>query len=146
MRHRAEQGIVCCNILHGRENEDQERIERRFAEAFLAHAFVKRRVANRIHRLKCIAVLYNPKQMEASLMAKPRSQNRSGKAKLSRSLVVRLDEESKTFLTKAGVRSAAEQIVALTPEAQLAFWTALNETPRLTAAQKRLGSMMRGQS
>jgi uncharacterized protein (DUF1778 family) len=34
-------------------------------------------------------------------MAKPHSQSRSSKAKSSRSLVFRLDEESKTFLTQA---------------------------------------------
>lgn len=91
-----------------------------------------------------------------------------GKAR-SHSLVVRLDEESKSFLAQAAqlrgisvsayvrqvtveqarreVRVAEEQqMVRLSPEAQLAFWTALNETPRLTEAQKRLGSMMRGQA
>ena len=102
-------------------------------------------------------------------MTKPRSHGRSAKATPSRSLVVRLDEESKTFLAQAAqlrgvsvsdyvrevtiaqarreVRAAEEQqIIRLSPEAQLAFWTALNETPRLTKAQKRLGSIMRGQS
>jgi uncharacterized protein (DUF1778 family) len=101
-------------------------------------------------------------------MTKPRSSGRSNKIRPSRSLVVRLDEESKTLLVQAAelrrislsdyvrevtvvqarreVRAAAEQVIALTPEAQFAFWTALNETPRLTEAQKRLGSMMRGQS
>lgn len=91
-----------------------------------------------------------------------------GKAVSSRSLVVRLDEESKRFLTRAAelrrisvsdyvrevtvaqarreVHAAQEQTIALMPEEQLAFWTALNETPRLTEAQKRLGSMMRGQA
>jgi len=82
--------------------------------------------------------------------------------------VVRLDEESKSFLTQAAelrrisvsdyvrevtiaqarreVHAAREQTIALTPEEQLAFWTGLHETPRLTEAQKRLGAMMRGQS
>jgi uncharacterized protein (DUF1778 family) len=44
------------------------------------------------------------------------------------------------------VRAAAEQIIALTAEEQLAFWNALNETPTLTAEQRRLGTMMRGAS
>jgi uncharacterized protein (DUF1778 family) len=101
-------------------------------------------------------------------MAKHPLSGRSGKATPSRSLLVRLDEESETLLTRAAelrgisvseyvrqvaiaqarreVRAAEEQIITLSPEAQLAFWTALNETPRLTAAQKRLGSIMRGQS
>ena len=34
---------------------------------------------------------------------------------------------------------------ALTPEEQLRFWQALNEPPRLTDAQRRLGSVMRGE-
>lgn len=98
-------------------------------------------------------------------MAKTPSGGRSGKATPSRSLVVRLDEESKTFLVRAAklrgisvsdyvrevtvaqarreVRSAEEQIITLSPEAQLAFWTALNEAPRLTEAQKELGALMR---
>jgi len=101
-------------------------------------------------------------------MAKPPSRGRSGKAAPSRSLVVRLDEDSKTCLARAAnlrgisvsdyvrevtiaqarreVRAAEEQIITLSPEAQLAFWTALNETPCLTEAQKRLGAMMRGES
>ena len=101
-------------------------------------------------------------------MAKHPLSGRSGKATPSRSLLVRLDEESETLLTRAAelrgisvseyvrqvaiaqarreVRAAEEQIITLSPEAQLAFWTALNETPRLTKAQKRLGSIMRGQS
>lgn len=91
-----------------------------------------------------------------------------GKKKPSRSLVVRLDEESKGLLTRAAelrhisvsdyvrevtiaqarreVRSAEEQIITLSPEAQLAFWKALNEAPRLTEAQKQLGALMRGLS
>jgi hypothetical protein len=44
------------------------------------------------------------------------------------------------------VRGASEQIIAMTPEEQLLFWKALNEPPKLTPAQRRLGSIMRGQS
>ena len=83
-------------------------------------------------------------------------------------LMVRLDEESKRCLAEAAnlrhvsvsdyvrtvtvpqaqreVRAAAEQVLAMTPEEQLAFWKALNETPKLTPAQRRLGSIMRGRS
>jgi hypothetical protein len=43
------------------------------------------------------------------------------------------------------VLASREQIISLTPEEQLAFWTALNETPKLTAAQKGLGKVMRGE-
>jgi hypothetical protein len=32
----------------------------------------------------------------------------------------------------------------LTPAAQLAFWRALAARPKLTAAQKKLGRLMRG--
>jgi uncharacterized protein (DUF1778 family) len=81
--------------------------------------------------------------------------------------MVRLDEESRDFLTQAArlrrmsvsdyvrsvtvaqarkeVLAAREQTFALTPEEQLAFWNALNEPPKLTEAQRRLGSLMRGE-
>ena len=81
-------------------------------------------------------------------------------------LMVRLDEQSKAYLAEAAqirqisvsdyvravtvpqarreVESARQQTIVLTPEEQLAFWTALNTTPKLTAAQKRLGKLMRG--
>lgn len=81
-------------------------------------------------------------------------------------LMVRLDEQSKAYLARAAairqisvsdyvravtvpqarreVESAREQTIVLTPEEQLAFWTALGKTPKLTAAQKRLGKLMRG--
>jgi uncharacterized protein (DUF1778 family) len=80
--------------------------------------------------------------------------------------MVRLDEESKAYLVQAAklrrisvsdyvrtvtvaqarreVLAAHEQIIALTPEEQLAFWKALNETPTLTGAQRQLGAVMRG--
>ena len=83
-------------------------------------------------------------------------------------LMVRLDEESKRCLAEAAslrhvsvsdyvrtvtvaqarreVRAAGEQVIAMTPEEQLSFWNALNERPKLTPAQRRLGSIMRGQS
>ena len=81
--------------------------------------------------------------------------------------MVRLDEEGKASLTEAAalrrisvsdyvrtvtvaqarkeVLAAREQTSALTPEEQLAFWNALNETPKLTPAQRRLGAVMRGE-
>jgi uncharacterized protein (DUF1778 family) len=83
------------------------------------------------------------------------------------SLVVRLDDESKTFLAQAAdlrrisvsdyvrtvtvaqarreVLAARDQTISLTPEEQLAFWTALSECPQLTAAQRHLGLLMRGE-
>lgn len=83
-----------------------------------------------------------------------------------RSLIIRLDEDSKTCLTEAArlrgislsdyvravtipqarreVLAAREQTLALTVEEQLAFWKALAGPPKLTEAQRRLGSIMRG--
>jgi hypothetical protein len=40
------------------------------------------------------------------------------------------------------VLAARSLTLALTPDEQLAFWNALNETPRLTDAQRRLSAMM----
>lgn len=83
-------------------------------------------------------------------------------------LMVRLDEQSKEILTRAArlrrisvsdyvrqitvaqarkeVAAAAEQTISLTPDEQLAFWTALTEPVKLTASQKKLGKLMRGES
>lgn len=82
-------------------------------------------------------------------------------------LMVRLDADSKQALAAAAelrhlsisdyvrtvtvaqarreVARAKENTILLSPEEQLAFWQALHEPVRLTAAQKRLGSIMRGQ-
>lgn len=83
-------------------------------------------------------------------------------------LMVRLDEKSKQSLAAAAelrrisvsdyvrtvtvpqaereVQAARENVIRLSPEEQLAFWNALNETPKLTPAQRRLGAMMRGEA
>jgi uncharacterized protein (DUF1778 family) len=80
---------------------------------------------------------------------------------------VRIDEESKRWLTKAAalrrisisdyvrmvavsqakreILGAPDGLIQLTGDEQLAFWNALNRRPRLTAAQRRLGAMMRGE-
>jgi uncharacterized protein (DUF1778 family) len=80
--------------------------------------------------------------------------------------MVRLDPESKVCLARAAelrrisvsdyvrtvtvaqarreVLAAGEQTLVLAPEEQLAFWKALAEPPGLTEAQRRLGSVMRG--
>lgn len=82
-------------------------------------------------------------------------------------LMVRLDEASKGVLARAAglrrisvsdyvrqvtvaqarkeVEAAAGQTIALTPDEQLAFWTALDEPAKLTPAQKKLGKLMRGE-
>ena len=101
-------------------------------------------------------------------MAKSRTSREPKKPQKTSPLMVRLDEESKEALAQAAhlrrisvsdyvravtvaqarreVRAARDQVIALTPEEQLEFWNALNETPRLTEAQRRLGALMRGES
>lgn len=81
-------------------------------------------------------------------------------------LMVRLDESSKELLSQAAelrkisvsdyvrmitlaqakreVAAARDQMVVLSPDEQLAFWTALQSPPKLTPAQKKLGLVMRG--
>jgi uncharacterized protein (DUF1778 family) len=101
-------------------------------------------------------------------MATSRSTKKTSSSKTASPLMVRLDIESKQCLGEAAglrhlsvsdyvravtvpqarreIRAAREKIVALTPEEQLSFWTALNEAPKLTATQRRLGSVMRGET
>lgn len=98
----------------------------------------------------------------------PKSRSSRKQKKTDSPLMVRLDRESKAHLAEAAalrrisvsdyvrtvtiaqarreVRAAREQVIALTPEEQLAFWNALNAKPRLTDAQRRLGAVMRGES
>jgi uncharacterized protein (DUF1778 family) len=95
-----------------------------------------------------------------------RTAPRASRRKPTSPLMVRLDAESKAFLSEAAqlrrvsvsdyvrevtvaqarreVLAARAQTIALTPEEQLAFWNALQETPQLTPAQRRLGAMMQG--
>ena len=96
-------------------------------------------------------------------MAKSRS---NGPSPTPRPLMVRLDEESKAVLAQAAglrrisisdyvrqvtvvqarkeVLAATGQSIALTPDEQLAFWSALSQPPQLTPTQKDLGKLMRG--
>jgi uncharacterized protein (DUF1778 family) len=82
--------------------------------------------------------------------------------------MVRLDKESKDALAQAAnlrkisvsdyvrvvtvgqarkeVSASNAQTISMSAAEQLAFWTALNEGPKLTAAQKKLGKVMRGES
>lgn len=100
-------------------------------------------------------------------MASVRSSKSGKRVSAVSPLMVRLDEQSKRYLADAAelrgisvsdyvrlvtvsqarreVESARQQTISLTPEEQLAFWTALNEPVRLTPAQKRLGKLMRGE-
>lgn len=81
--------------------------------------------------------------------------------------MVRLDAESKACVTKAAglrrvsvsdyvrdvmvaqarreVEAARQQVISLTPDEQLEFWMALEATPKLTPAQRRLGALIRGE-
>ena len=85
----------------------------------------------------------------------------------ARSLMVRLDDESKSYLCQAAelrgislsdyvrtvtvaqarleVLSAEGQPLALTREEPLAFWHALDRPVNLSAGHERLGRMMRGE-
>lgn len=101
-------------------------------------------------------------------MTRTRASKQPRKRRNPSSLMVRLDDESKAFLAQAAalrrisvsdyvrtitvgqarkeVLAARAQTIGLTAEEQLAFWKALNETPKLTTAQQRLGSVMRGEA
>jgi len=99
---------------------------------------------------------------------KATKKNKTASSKSASSLMVRLDAEDKRSLEEAAalrrisvsdyvrtvtvpqaereVRAARENVVRLSPEEQLALWTALNEPPKLTAAQMKLGAIMRGEA
>jgi uncharacterized protein (DUF1778 family) len=101
-------------------------------------------------------------------MAKSRPTRRTKQTGKLGQLVVRLDAESKALLTQAAelrrisvsdyvrtvtvpqarkeVLASSEQVISLTPDEQLAFWNALNATPELTEAQRRLGALVRGET
>ena len=100
-------------------------------------------------------------------MSRPRTPRQTKRRGVRSTLMVRLDEGSKASLAEAAalrgisvsdyvrqvtipqarkeVLAAREHLLALTPEEQLAFWNALNEAPKLTEAQRRLGAIMRGE-
>jgi uncharacterized protein (DUF1778 family) len=100
-------------------------------------------------------------------MPTPRPRQSPVKIPVGRSLMVRLDEDSKECLTQAAklrgislsdyvrtvtvpqarreVLAAREQTLVMAPAEQLAFWNALAAPPRLTESQHRLGSLMRGE-
>ena len=101
-------------------------------------------------------------------MPASRASKRSKTTRNASPLMVRLDEDSKRCLSRAAelrrisvsdyvravtvaqarreIQAARENVIALTPEEQLAFWNAINAPPRLTPAQRRLGAVMRGES
>jgi uncharacterized protein (DUF1778 family) len=87
-------------------------------------------------------------------------------ASASSTLMVRLDESSKSSIAKAAqlrhisisdyvrsvtvtqaereVQGAEERLIVLAPHEQLQFWNALDEPAELTDAQKALGTLMQG--
>ena len=101
-------------------------------------------------------------------MGKSPTSKQANKPRKPSPLMVRLDEASKEWLAQAAklrrisvsdyvravtvaqarreVAAAREQAISLTSEEQLEFWNALNETPKLTDAQRRLGALMRGET
>ena len=111
--------------------------------------------------------LYNRKE-EGYRNGKITASKPRKKKKAAGSLVVRLDRKSKAILKKAAelrgisvcdfvrfvtvqqarreVDGAKNNVIVMTPDEQLAFWNALNETPVLTESQKRLGATMRGEA
>jgi uncharacterized protein (DUF1778 family) len=111
--------------------------------------------------------LYNNQKKEGMTMTKARPARRPKKAAPSSPLMVRLDEQSKSFLARAAqlrrmsvsayvravtlaqarreVLAARERTISLSAEEQMAFWEALSKTPRLTKSQRRLGKAMRGE-
>ncbi len=100
-------------------------------------------------------------------MPAPSSRSSRAKTHASRTLMVRLDDDSKDCLDQAAklrgvslsdyvrivtvpqarreVLAAREQTLVMTPAEQLAFWNALGGPPALTQSQRRLGSLMRGE-
>lgn len=44
------------------------------------------------------------------------------------------------------IELAQQQVIVLTPDEQLAFWTLLNQPPKLTPEQRKLGAVMRGET
>jgi uncharacterized protein (DUF1778 family) len=108
---------------------------------------------------------YNEGEGEIDMGAS-RSTTKAESAMTASPLMVRLDDESKQCLVQAAelrnisvsdyvrtvtipqarreVRAAREHVITMTAEEQTSFWAALNASPKLTASQRRLGSVMRG--
>lgn len=100
-------------------------------------------------------------------MPSKKKSSKRGRVARASTLMVRLDDESKSYLARAAelrqisvsdyvravtvtqarreVQQAAEQTISMTAEEQLTFWNALNASPKLTPAQRELGTVMRGE-
>ena len=72
------------------------------------------------------------------------AQYRRDIAKLKR--LVQAQQKEIAFLKARERKRLGGHVIALTPDEQRSFWTALNEPPKLTASQRRLGSVMRGEA
>ena len=72
------------------------------------------------------------------------TQYRGDIAKLKRR--VEAQQKEIAFLKARERKRLGGHVIALTPDEQRSFWTALNEPPKLTASQRRLGSVMRGEA
>ena len=101
-------------------------------------------------------------------MPKRETAARTSKTAASVSLMVRMDEESKSFIAEAAdlrrisvsdyvrtvtvtqaqreVEFARNHTISLTPTEQITFWNALNGSSTLTDSQRQLGALMRGES
>jgi uncharacterized protein (DUF1778 family) len=78
--------------------------------------------------------------------------DRKSKSALSRAAALRGISVSDYVRTVAvaqahrEIRAARDRIIALTPEEQLAFCNALSKPAKLTASQRCLGAIMRGEA
>jgi uncharacterized protein (DUF1778 family) len=106
--------------------------------------------------------------MKKSSPKTPRANRKQAAPKPANVLMVRLDEDSKQSLVEAAelrrisisdyvrtvtvpqarreVRGARERVIVLTADEQLALWQALHEPVKLTAAQRKLSAIMRGEA
>ncbi len=100
-------------------------------------------------------------------MSKMRAKKPTKRNAVAHSLKVSLDSKGMAELAKAAairrmnvsdyvrevtlsqarkeIAAASSQTIVLSPEEQLAFWNALNQSPPLTVAQAKLGKLMRGE-
>jgi uncharacterized protein (DUF1778 family) len=91
----------------------------------------------------------NPSKTKSTLMVRLDASGKSallGASKLRQISVSDYVRQVTVTQARKEVESANDRILRLTPDEQLAFWTALSKTPPLTSAQKRLAAIMRGET
>jgi hypothetical protein len=81
---------------------------------------------------------------ETGLTKQAVAQYRGDIAKLKR--LVQAQQKDIGFLKAQERNRLGQHAIALTPDEQRSFWAALSEPPKLTASQRRLGSVMRGEA